>query len=52
MFKNFAIVCLLVLLAVGSVSHKRLQDTYKKTCASSVKKSERIGELFRELKAR
>jgi len=54
MIKNITIIALTITLLVGTLYHtttvNTLQDNYDKTCASSVKKSERISELVNQLK--
>ena len=54
MIKNIAIVSLTILLLIGTLYHNAtvntLQDKYSKTCDSSVKKSQRIIELTKELR--
>ena len=54
MIKNITIVSLTVVLLVGTLYHNTtvntLQDKYDKTCESSVKKSNRISELTKELR--
>ncbi len=54
--KNITIFVLIMMLVIGGFYHvhtnNKLQNTYVKTCISSVKKSERISELVRELKMR
>ena len=54
MIKNITIVSLTILLLVGTLYHNAtvntLQDKYDKTCESSVKKSNRISELTKELR--
>ena len=54
MIKNITIVSLTVALLIGTLYHtttvNTLQDKYDKTCESSVKKSNRVSELTKELK--
>lgn len=54
MIKNIAIIALTITLLVGTLYHTNtvntLQDNYDKTCESSVKKSERISQLVKQLR--
>ena len=54
MKKNIAIVTLVIVMLIGTLYQanvmSQLQNDYAKTCESSVKKSERIGELTRQLR--
>ena len=54
MIKNITITLLTITLLVGTLYHyttvNTLQDKYDKTCDYSVRKSNRISELTKELK--
>ena len=54
MKKNITIVALIIVMLIGTLCHKsamsQLQNDYDKTCESSVNKSDRIGELTRQLR--
>ena len=54
MIKNITIIALTMALFLGlgyfTIKVNAVQTKYEKTCASSVKKSERISQLVRELK--
>jgi cell division protein FtsL len=54
MKKNITIVALIIVMLISTLYHttamSQLQSDYKKTCESSVKKSEHIGQLNRQLR--